>query len=282
MTYESKHSKNSEYLGILILPPKANIKSVSTHLASLTRLDAKNIEYRLRGGAPAIIGSVTPKEACEAIQWMTNHTIESASTNDQELLSRGKPTVVKDIEINEGQLSIESKKNQQFLVPFSSVRSIVYGNIGLPKPHTKLDRTSHIENRAFELPLATPITGHVISRQNLTSSKAKSNASKSLRQIIDLHCYQDKEWTLFRIDGDKQGWRHLGKARGYSDLHNAQQTLELFRLILSSATCDECFREFALPKSARKQIHKETPREIRLFDFYSRWIAQMHQNIQGL
>ena len=110
MTYESKHSKNSEYLGILILPPKANIKSVSTHLASLTRLDAKNIEYRLRGGTPAIIGSVTPKEAREAIQWMTNHTIESASTNDQELLSRGKPTVVKDIEINEGQLSIEMSK----------------------------------------------------------------------------------------------------------------------------------------------------------------------------
>ena len=281
MTHEHKDLKKTEYLGVLILPSKADLKSIARHLSGITELDAKNIENRLLGGVPAILGSMSPPEAKKAVEWMNAQGIESGITNDREIKEQGRPIVVKDIEVKEGQLRVRPMRDQEFSIAFSNVRTIVHGNLGLPKPHSKSDRASHIENKAWELPLATPITGHVISRQNLTSARAKSNASKSLRQIIDLHCHQDGHWTLLRIDGDKQGWRHLGKARGYSDLNNAKKTLELFEVILSDATCDESFREFVPPKESRFQIHKETPREIRQFDFYSRWISRMHVNLRG-
>ena len=281
MGQEHKDLKNKKYLGVLILPNTADLTNIAHHVSGITGLDAKNIKNRLLGGAPAILGSVTSSAATHAVKWMHAHGIESGTTSDQEIKDQGTPLVVRDIEVKEGELGIKPLRGEKFSIRFNSVRTIVYGNLGLPKPQSKSDRTSHIENKAWELPLATPITGHVISRQNINSAKAKSNASKSLRQIIDLHCYQDGEWKLLRIDGNKQGWRHLGNARGYSDLINAKKTLELFSIILSSATCDECFREFVPPKESRMQIHKETPREIRAFDFYSRWIARMHVWLRG-
>ncbi len=281
MAHESPDLKNTEYLGVLILPKKADLQSISRQIASLTELDAKNIQNRLLGGVPAIIGSVKPSQAKAAIQWMVSQGIEAAVTHDGNLKKRGKPSIIKNLQVMEGRLEIECLRDPAFSVPFSSVRSIVHGNLGLRKPQTKSDRSSHIENQAWEFPLATPIIGQVISRQNIHSARAKSNASKSLRQIIDLHCLENGKWKLLRIDGDKQGWRHLGDAKGYSDLANSKKTLELFSVILSTATCDECYREFVVPKEARHQIYKDIPRDLRFFDFYSRWISCMHTTLRG-
>lgn len=63
MTDEHKDLKKTEYLGVLILPPKADLKSIARHISSITHLDANNIENRLLGGVPAILGSLPPREA---------------------------------------------------------------------------------------------------------------------------------------------------------------------------------------------------------------------------
>lgn len=255
------------FVSVVALPEGLDREQAARLLAAPGGLDLPTLRLRLGRETPMALERVEPPAGAAMVRDLVAAGGDGFTFTLDDLASIGPNFLVKDLAVGEGALSVELRQGITTTIPFAAVQIIVRAHLH----ETVIHRGP------------TPRISLVFGRKRTWDSIKAEIESSVTREVetsdkLDIHA---ADGSVYRVDGDRFGFRVLGALRGHSDKANMDSLLELLGHLCPDAVVDTYFRLWRPPPGSQFLRVPHERRSAAPFDFYSRWAALTYRHLMS-